>query len=243
MLLLDEEVLALKKVKVGQNHRLTHICFDRGVFGVGNSNTAPYAGEKNYYSPSFFEGEDIRERQHGIKIAAIVDDVLYVIQNGEVKRLKVDQWCGGSREIAYDTREGFYVGPVCLQEETIELPQGTYTGYLEMGRPEGEGRITYPKDDEMGRVSCHAVFEGGKVKRNCEILFQDGGKYCGKTVGELPGGEGEYTFPSGEVLKGDFYGFPYGGKINGRGFLYDAEGKLLGSVQCKNGEILRGKED
>ncbi len=243
-MLSDSDVLGLERVKVKDNQRLTHLCFDIGTYGVGNTNVSAYDGKKTFYDVKSFEGERIEERQGGIKIVAIVQDVLYLVVNGVVKRLTENEWFGGSSEIAYDTRESFSISPVRLEKTTVNLSDGrVYEGNVLNGKFEGWGTITYPKKNGGGIKTLRAIFSNGVINRNCTIEFVNGDRYVGETVGEVPEGEGVYTFSNGEKLKGSFYGGINNGGINGRGFLYAKGGKMLGYYSCVNGEIVNRKDN
>ncbi len=230
----DNEILALNKVLVRDNDKLTHVCISNGTCGAGNSNTSGFSGDKYYREVKSFDGYDIIDRKFGFRITAIVEDILYVVVDGKVVRLQVGEYCSDRRSIAYDTYEYYSIAAVEMKQVIEKLDRGEYIGGEIDGKWEGEGRINYNENDKKGRKYLTAKFADGRASGEATIVYTDGGKYVGEVYGENPDGNGKYYFPDGEYLEGNFYE----GDRNGRGFTYDKSGKLLGLYQCAKGFIL-----
>lgn len=84
-------------------------------------------------------------------------------------------------------------------KKTIEMPEGSYTGFVKNGKPHGEGVLLY-KDG--GKYT--GEFKSGKRSGHGEMVEADGSVYVGTYKNDQKSGEGTYCFPDGKQYKGSF---------------------------------------
>ncbi|NLZ27416.1 MAG: hypothetical protein GX887_00445 [Firmicutes bacterium] len=84
-------------------------------------------------------------------------------------------------------------------KKTIEIPEGSYTGFVKNGKPHGEGILLY-KDG--GKYT--GEFKSGKRSGQGEMVEADGSVYVGTYKNDQKSGEGTYCFPDGKQYKGSF---------------------------------------
>ncbi len=231
-MLTDSEVLALENVLVRDNESLTHIRFTSGTYGAGNTNTSKWNGEDRDVAIEKFDGQPIRSYRFGIRIAAAVEDVLYLVVNNTVKRLRLFQSYSETQGIAYDTYEQYMVTAVSTRTVTLVTEQGIYIGNVVDGKPEGRGTYEYVSSPD-GRVFADGYFLGGVLQNWGTIKYADGGIYKGQIKDGVPDERGEYQYPNGQYYKGYFSE----GKPHGSGVLYSKSGKVKHNGWWKNGEI------
>ncbi len=238
-MLKDEEILALDYVLVRDNETLGYISYDGGWGGAGNTNTTAYTDLGGLVKPiQSFVGQKIEKPRYGTRlgpqVAAIVEDILYLIVGGKVERLHLFESHRERREIDYDTYETSSISPVSDKVETIETDIGIYTGTVVHGKPEGKGQYNYFENDALGRKSVTGFFIGGKSVRYATIEYKDGGVYVGTIKEELPDAPngGKYTYPTGEYYIGGFSG----GVPHGMGILYSPDGEIKYDGRWKSGK-------
>ena len=79
-----------------------------------------------------------------------------------------------------------------LEQNTIEIEEGTWTGGIQDGLPEGAGTLTYPSDDPDGRQVYIGTMRKGKRHGNGTLKYRNGDSF-----------EGQFLF--GSLHKGSFY--------------------------------------
>jgi len=243
-MLTDEEVFALDEVLIRDNESMTHIEFDGGWGGAGNTNTTEftemYSGAKPLES---FRGQKIPKPQDSASrsspvIAAAVEDILYVFEDGNVRRLHLFERCTMRAGIAYDTYETHSVSSLSDKVVTVETEFGTYTGTVVRGLPEGKGVYCYNENDPQGRMKAEGFFVEGEIARYAKVTYRDGGVYEGSIGNGLPGSSGctgKYIYPNGDYYIGGFKN----GHFDYQGIIYDRTGKVICDAYWKEGEIAK----
>lgn len=94
---------------------------------------------------------------------------------------------------------------------------GTYTGYMTFGTPDGQGKFVYTDG-----TSYEGNFKVGVYDGQGTYIYSDGSKYTGAWVDGTQQGQGKYTFASGSVYVGSFAG----GKFEGQGRMTYADGAV-----------------
>ncbi len=238
-MLTDKEILALQRVLVADNESITHIRRGRGTYGAGNTNTSGYSGGSADRALDEYENKPLygRSTSSGVDIAAIVEDVLYLVEYSygdcKVIRLRPFETYSTERGVAYDTYEVHTITPVSNIVHTITTEIGTYTGTAIKGVPEGRGVYIYNENDPWGRVRCEGYFVSGVPQRRCKVSFRDGSWYEGWMKDGLFEDDGEYHYPNGEY----YHGYFQKGKMHGSGMLYTADGKVKHNGWWKDGNI------
>lgn len=80
-----------------------------------------------------------------------------------------------------------------------KLSYGTYTGYLERGVPNGEGKLVYTNGDV-----AEGNFLGGNLNGKGTYKWVDGAVYVGDFVNGSITGYGKTTFAGGNVYEGEY---------------------------------------
>ncbi len=119
-MLTDQEILALDTFLVRDNQRLTHIEYETGTYGVGNTNHAPYRVDSiRTEAIADLAGKRIYRAGSGFLPVAAVADVLYVVvDNRTVVRLQLNEAYSYSRGVSYDTHQSYSIMPVSARPET-----------------------------------------------------------------------------------------------------------------------------
>ncbi len=235
-LLSDSEALALTTILVRDNESMTHISFSSGTYGVGNTNNSGYVRDSEWTkSISELSGKPILSTGAGIDIVAAVEDLLYVVHEGKLKRLHIDESVSTSRGIAYDTYQMYTLCPTSDKQAVITTELGVFRGPTVKGLPEGKGRYDFNGNDPLGRVHAEGLFIAGEMQRLCIIVFRDGSWYEGWMKDGLFEEKGTYYYPNGDHYKGYFQK----GKMHGSGVLFDANGKVKHNGWWKEGNIVK----
>ncbi len=119
--LTDEEILALKTSIVRDNQKITHLRFESGTYGIGNTNTSPYRGSGSNSPIHLYDGKTLYSRGgncRGVVVAAIVEDVVYLIRysygSERVIRLHLNESDTETRGVAYDTYQDDSITPISI---------------------------------------------------------------------------------------------------------------------------------
>ncbi len=253
-MLTDKQVFALTHILVENNATLTKISYSSGWYGAGNTNTS--AGENSYGERDVAEfsgkpviiAQPIRDTYMKIGIAAIVEDVVYLIIEKEnwrreivreVKHLHLfEVFSVRGSGPAYDTWESYSITPISEVVERITTDIGEYVGTVVKGLPEGKGKYVYNDKDPLKRVSCEGFFVAGKMERFCTVVLENGCKYVGWTQNDTFSSDGmtvKFYYPNGEYYEGEFLN----GKMHGSGYIHYSNGKIKHFADWKNGTIVK----
>ncbi len=242
-MLTDEEVLALDEVLIRDNESLNYVSYDGGWGGLGNTNTTEFTEMYSRAKPlGDLRGQKILKPGYNARsytpiVAAAVEDILYVIAEGEVHRLHLFESCTIRRGIAYDTYESSSVWALSDRVVTLETELGTYTGTAVKGVPEGKGVYIYREDDPYDRIKSEGFFIDGQLVETARITYKDGSEYYGTIKNGLPNASvgGKLTYPNGEFYVGGFKD----GKPHGNGVLHNPDKTWKHNGRWENGEIVK----
>ncbi|MBQ2863443.1 MAG: hypothetical protein IJE84_04635 [Clostridia bacterium] len=105
---------------------------------------------------------------------------------------------------------------------------GTYTGYMTFGTPDGQGKFVYTDG-----TSYEGNFKAGVYDGQGKYTYADGDVYEGAWVNGTQHGQGKYTFASGAVYIGDFAL----GRFEGQGTVTYPDGTTRSGL-WKNGNFV-----
>ncbi len=240
-MLSKKEVLALETVLIRDNECLNYVSYGGGWGGAGNTNTTSFVnlgGRVKHISE--FEGKKIGKSSglnwYGPQVAALVEDLMYVVDGNDVHVRHLFESFVQRKEIAYDTYEIETMAPITDRVLTIETKEGSYTGSVIKGKPEGKGIITCKKGDSQGRITVDGYFVEGKLVRYAVIKYCDGSVYEGSIQDGYPN-----TSNGGKVIYPDgcyYLGGIKNGKLHGNGVMHHPDGKIKLVAKWKNGMLI-----
>lgn len=117
---------------------------------------------------------------------------------------------------------------------TLHLPEGRYEGEIKNGKPHGNGKILYNRDNEKDRVSYEGAWENGLPSGQGTMIWKDGDKYIGGWLKGVRSGMGTYYFIQGVILEGTSVNGKWNGKV-----VLSQDGDRL-EITAKDNDFLNG---
>lgn len=89
-------------------------------------------------------------------------------------------------------------------QQALQLPEGTYTGEVKNGKPDGEGVMVYKAGDAQDRRRYEGSWKNGKPDGDGVLYGVEGDSYTGQFKAGKMSGLGLYTWPGGDCHFGEF---------------------------------------
>lgn len=101
--------------------------------------------------------------------------------------------------------------PLAINQQKLDLPEGTYVGEVKDGKPHGQGLFTYVANNPRERKQYEGGFVKGEFEGIGRLTWLSGNSYEGAFSNNNPNGKGVKTYADkskyiGEFLDGGFHG-------------------------------------
>ena len=153
------------------------------------------------------------------------DFVAAMAEAGGAVKLQPKNWeeyfyaCGVDETLSRDFLAAFEAATADVHVRDLSVSGGTYSGYVEDGRPEGWGVKEYSED---GCVYA-GMWASGRREGQGTLTFPAGDKYVGAWAGDKYNGYGVYTWPDGQRYEGQFVD----NMFQGQGTVYYPDGTSI----------------
>lgn len=100
-----------------------------------------------------------------------------------------------------------------IRKGTLQLPEGRYEGEIKNGKPHGNGKIYYKKDNDLERLTYEGDWVNGVPSGEGIIVWTNGSKYTGGIHNGVRSGHGTTISPDGNRIEGTSVAGKWSGNV------------------------------